>query len=511
MNSLEAYALDYFRYHGIHYLPGSDWLLSYSRIVLPLCQTEPAVAHAAVALGSLQRSFMTHDDGGAEHFRQALTQYNRSISSVQAYINTICKKRGCSNAAEMILVVTLLLFSFDILQGQDAAAAMHLRSGLKILFEQVKERAPPCHLPKDERIVALRVQPKSRVDILTQTFVRLDADLALIGGEDPYLFPICNQPMPLTFSSLEEAMVYLDVLEREIFHIWSAWFEVTETALISSRDDFMSLNEDMRDILTIASMRNESLEADLHLNQRAYKAREDLKHFKNALASIPIVSDDDPARILVDIHFFFLWVVVCTWRDSDEMEVDRFQDQFAYVLGRAEQYFAQQHAKQLQDLPSSPPVTFKSRPAAAVGTGMGQVLTVIIELCRDSVIRRRGIDIIRMMNMRGVYDSDYLASFYEAIVELEEGWAREIDPSLQNVRNLRAHQIPSQARIVECDISTVDAKAHYYSESTGQLVFAKYKRGDCDELEVEQRTFFVSRTSPGSSSYSESLTLLDTP
>lgn len=492
LTSSEGYALDYFRTRALEsLLPGSNWLLGWDQLILPLCQTEPAVVHATVALGSLGRALECEP---GDHMQMALVQYNRTIFTLRNSIEAL-HRNASTNAAELILTVCLLLFSFDTLQGNDAAAFLHLRNGLKILFEHA-ERTQSTSPTAGKRRVLLQTQPRSRMDLLAQTFIRLDADLATLQDQDPYLYATLSLPVPDVFKSLSEAMVHLDALERESYDIWGEWFAIAENKLRAECPGMVHLDEPTWDCLAMAYMDVESLSSSPELDRRAQELKQDLTSFMNALAFVPASHKFDAARALVDIHFFFLWALVCEWRDRDLMEIDRFEEQFGHMIHLIEQYLELQRLETLVNSPKSSPgllkLLWRTRPAAVMGTNVGVTLCLIVELCRTSVIRRKAVQLIRSMDMRGHFDGDFLASYYEAIIDLEENWARAIlgEPDLQN---LECHQVPAEARLIECDISDVDMPSPYYHCPVGQLVYAKHKNAESSEFEIGHRSFTVTR------------------
>ncbi|KXT10081.1 hypothetical protein AC579_1569 [Pseudocercospora musae] len=498
LTSSQGYALDYFRQRALEDLPGNNWLLNWDRLILPLCHTEPAIMHAAAALGALNRAMITDVLAQRqEHTQLALVQYNKTVFTLRSCIETLYKQDSATQA-ELVLTVCLLLFSFDVLQGNDTASFMHLRNGLKILFEHV-QRSQGKQASEEKRLVPLRVQPTTRMDILTQTFIRLDADLALLLDEDAYLFPTCSQPLPATFKSLDEAMVHLDALERKMNDIWGEWYTKAENDLREQRPDMAYLDEPAWDCLAMSFM-DKTLESYPNIMEKVVDVKHELLNFMNALAFVPATEDFDASRALVDVHFFYLWVVVCSWRDRDLMEIDRFEEQFRHVLSLIEKYLElQRPAVKVESPDSAPRSTRKTRPAATVGTSLGMTLCLIVELCRNSIMRRQGVALIRAMDMRGVFDSDFLGSYYDAVIDLEEDFARKIldEPHLVN---FEAHQVPAEARIIECDISDVGAPKPYYRSSLGTLVYAKYSASG--ELEVGHKSFNVTRLdtdSPGSS------------
>jgi hypothetical protein len=78
-------------------------------------------------------------------------------------------------------------------------------------------------------------------------------------------------------------------------------------------------------------------------------------------------------------------------------------------------------------------------------------LVIIVERCRDSLIRRRCINVLQRINLRGIFDTDYLVAYLQTIVEHEEGLARLVSHHLGP--DLRASDIPEAARVLEVVIS----------------------------------------------------------
>lgn len=208
----EAQAYDFFRFQTVNQLPGSSWTLSWQRLALETGHREPAITHAAIALGSLHRSLAAEviPAGGQDQQHFALSQYNKALGFVRRYIETLADG-ATSHDVEVVLLVSLLFFCFEILHGEDKRATLHLQTGLRILYERVRRldeyRASCSALQHDKRVVRMQTRPRTNMDVLLQTFVRLDGDLTIIGAEEPFLFPVCNERIPMVFYSIEEAMV----------------------------------------------------------------------------------------------------------------------------------------------------------------------------------------------------------------------------------------------------------------------------------------------------------------
>ncbi|KXT06997.1 hypothetical protein AC578_7262 [Pseudocercospora eumusae] len=112
---------------------------------------------------------------------------------------------------------------------------------------------------------------------------------------------------------------------------------------------------------------------------------------------------------------------------------------------------------------------------------------------RKSSIRRRCIELLRTINMQGVFDSWYLASFAQLVADLEEKRAREITCKPEGV-DLEASEVPEAARFVEIELSPVNYTEHrqsFYKGDMGRLCYV-YK-DEAGRLLADQAMFKVER------------------
>jgi hypothetical protein len=195
LSSVECQAFDFFRLETIKQLPGGSSDLLWERLALCMSANEPAVAHAVVALASLHRSF-TH--GGSDvldstQYQRALQYCNKAMSSMRGIIAVPSTTTHTQCDVEVLLILTLLLFSFEVLHGHWDRAALHLRSGLRVVYDNIHCQADQLQhqgLREDHarHAVLLRVTPCSNIDIMLRAFVRLDGD-SISGSEDGYVCP----------------------------------------------------------------------------------------------------------------------------------------------------------------------------------------------------------------------------------------------------------------------------------------------------------------------------------
>lgn len=269
MSPIETYAFDFFRLQTVKQLPGSSWTLSWEKLALQMGHHEPAVTHAAIALGSIHRALTFESFKGPagidpEQHQFALSQYNKSMGYIRQYIESL--DESCSDSdVEVVLIVSLLFFCFEVLHSEDARATMHLRTGLRILYERIRGSHPQSALFGDgetKRTVIMKVTPRSNMDVILQTFIRLDGDLTIVGEDEPYLFPVCRDKLPTSFYNLDEAMVHLDAIASKTHDFCRDIVCLADRELMANRSDFEMLDDGMRNCLACAASRTISLDAE---------------------------------------------------------------------------------------------------------------------------------------------------------------------------------------------------------------------------------------------------------
>ena len=181
-NDAESMALDFFRRATIHQLPcASSFEMPWERMVLDMMTQQPSIAAAASACASLHRTVSDLKDTSQEQF--ALQQHNKSLGLMRKYINDLQPNNTDADVI-VVLVACLLFFTYEAFAGQDAKAALHLRTGLKIIHERRRPAGNPLS-PSDRHIVVTTSKPKSLFDVLVQAFIRLDSDYTLTAHDDP--------------------------------------------------------------------------------------------------------------------------------------------------------------------------------------------------------------------------------------------------------------------------------------------------------------------------------------
>ncbi|PIA94923.1 hypothetical protein CB0940_08096 [Cercospora beticola] len=518
MSTYEAHAYDFFRTKTIHQLPGSSWTMNWERLALQAGHYEPAITHAAIALGSIHRAVSAASPGSSspptgspgamtDHVVDrdqrffALCQYNKALGLIRRYIEAL-GNGGTNRDVEVVLLVSLLFFCFEILVNEDDRATLHLRTGLRILYEKVRKldeyRSPAREVDvegQEKRVVRIQTRPRTNLDVLLQTFVRLDGDLTIVGDEEPYLFPVCHEKIPSSFFCLEEAMVHLDAIATAAHGVCRDIVMLADRELVMNRPEVDILDEDMRNCLACAYSRTISLPKEHQL--RLDKIKSDVNAWMAALACWSVTDDKEPALLLTQINFFYTWFLVMSWRDENEMLIDRFDSQFEHILALIEQYIhahggfvgQEDMVLQAEHFPTT-------RQAFTVGTDVVPCIGMIAYKSRNSRTRRKGLRLLRAINLAGVFDAHYLAAFGQAVCDLEEEHARAINNIPEGV-DLECHQVPEEARLVEIELGVTEPcemRSSFYKDDTGRLIYAYYKDLETRELAVAAKPFIVNRS-----------------
>ena len=181
-SNAESMALDFFRRATLHQLPcASSFEMPWERVVLDLVQQQPSIAAAASACASLHRA--VSDGTGRSQEQFALQQHSKSLSLLRKYISDL-QPNNTDSEVLIVLVACLLFFTYEAFAGEDAKAAFHLRTGLKIIHERRCPAGRPL-TPNDRHIVVATSKPRCLFDVLVQAFIRLDSDYTLTGHDDP--------------------------------------------------------------------------------------------------------------------------------------------------------------------------------------------------------------------------------------------------------------------------------------------------------------------------------------
>ena len=134
---------------------------------------------AIVALGCLHRSVLHESE--LELSQRAYDLYGKAMTSLRTKLYDVSHSRSDSGL-EIVLLCALLFACFATFSGQDEQVSLHLRTAFRILSNHsVCEQIEGT----DGYSVTLRSSARDNIDVIAHTLVRLDADLTMVGEDDP--------------------------------------------------------------------------------------------------------------------------------------------------------------------------------------------------------------------------------------------------------------------------------------------------------------------------------------
>ncbi|KAK3955302.1 hypothetical protein QBC32DRAFT_253555 [Pseudoneurospora amorphoporcata] len=173
-------------------------------LVLQICESEPAVKHAVLAVSSLHevmvRSAVAPYVDITDKQSFALFQYNKAISCLLDRMPDV-------DSRPLVPLLTCILFVFlEFMQVKDVESLIHLNQGHQILSEL--EQKP-----------SLRGNPEFAIirDYIVPMYTRISLTLLMIGG-DPTAIPVplkTSIVVPMTFETIDQVRYALhDFMEE---------------------------------------------------------------------------------------------------------------------------------------------------------------------------------------------------------------------------------------------------------------------------------------------------------
>lgn len=174
-----------------------------------------------VAIGSLTESKDVQLRGYTDEAVQmqifAVKRYGLALSSMSVGLSRLSSNEGPRKA----LIGCLLVCCFEWLLGNNLTALRHAGSGIKILRQWLRS-----YQGRNYKTGLCSPDPRVIEDELVQAFLRLDKQVATFG--DPETREVHKevldesnetvQNMPSIFSDVQEARLYLELLERRGIH-----------------------------------------------------------------------------------------------------------------------------------------------------------------------------------------------------------------------------------------------------------------------------------------------------
>lgn len=484
--------LDFFRLHTIKDLPGSNLGLPWSEIILSAVSSIPPVGHAVVALSCMHRTlFYSHGSPqlAPQSYASAFEAYHKAIVGLRKYTDETSE--ACyTTARETTLMVSLLLFCFEVLCGQKELALAHLEGALNLIWSEAEKVQP-----HNRRVLVLSSKSREWIDVLNHIFLRLASDWLVPGpiqssSQTWPLYAICSAKIPTSFQTHLEAFIHLDVLCSHLCTHYEDLYKRTERQLklqATSLDHnnthecvkrcwvaAVSLIPDEQDGSTIAK----------EVNQTVAAFRRWLAAFSSSIASNPRARP----MIMLEIQFLHAWISLHTLQDHDQSICDVMEEDLEKAMSLAEQYVfpgrTTPHGTDENLGSESPLPELGNRLALCVG--------LVIEKSRDSHIRWRGIQVLSALGFHGTFDTPYLVAYYTKVVEQEEMRARAVN--LNAGDTLLSRDVPTRARFRKtgiCSCRSHGGSGTFRKLHHGRMIYIEI--GDSGTLSAGVSKFQIER------------------
>ena len=500
MNENDRLAWDFFRKQTVVQLPGSFPSAGWLQTALQLSLQEEPIFQAMAAIGSVHRSHQRifHASWDAVTDRslkdQGLRQYSKAISSLQQFMN----RDGAlppQKSTEVVILACVLFVCYEVLQETAVTAVAHLRSGRRIIeqyggFDGSRSDPESARLALSSTRSALLAEVSIVFDALNRDYV--DADHSWQCPRPTLIRPHSTVGIPegTAFTSVAAASAHLNTLV-------SVTKDIRRELLRVVKDHSPSLDMPLAEQYCLDYCKTRTVDLTSHntLSVRISDAVKAHKVWLSAFDCLGKNSDEIDSRHAMrarTLHFVSHFTI-STCRDTRERLCDAWNDKFLEVLNLAEEYLA---------LPSEPSLygpqyktpEYKPQRTFALGTSLLPAIYLIAIKCRESRIRRRAIGLLSTANRQeGVSHSGVLAAFAQRIAEIEERQVAHLGGHATAAEDLRAEQIPEEARF--CDVVIVPAVKDQLSMA--KLIMARYAHESNGEVQmIEERCDLMTQAVP---------------
>ncbi|KAI9641246.1 hypothetical protein NHQ30_010046 [Ciborinia camelliae] len=386
----------------------------WDRIIMQAAHDESYVREMLVAIGSFTESKDVQLRGFADEAGQmrifAIKRYGLALRSMSVGLSKLETGEGTRKA----LIGCLLVCCFEWLLGNSITALRHAASGIRILRQWLRSYrrnyykaglcSPNCGMVEDE---------------LVQAFLRLDKQVAIFGEpitkeEHKEIIDESNetvQDMPSIFSDVNEARLYLELIERRTIHFGYLAGGDFPTERANSSTSIILAKNVLREDRESEVMYMKTLKDEMPQVLEKWKLAFDMFY-----SSIP-PSDKEQivgAKTLV-AHYAAMSVVMTIAPGFTPQDCEKQILGYQNVLALCEELL-----EELKDQRQHGNFKFDQ--------GVIMPLHIVARWCPDRTIRKRAIDLLRLYKssdgepMReGVWDSEAFAEWNECTLENKHG------------------------------------------------------------------------------------------
>jgi hypothetical protein len=373
-------------------LDGAFWRV----LVLQICQSEPAVRHAVLAVSSLHEGMvqatMTPYMNAEDRNSFALYQYNRAIACLLDQMRTV-------DARPLVPLLTCVLFvCIELMQSKNSESLLHLAQGRQILSQLGRKnptRNPEIDLIKQH---------------LVPMYTRLSLTSLMFGGE-----PV---EIPTALKTLTEVPMMFETIDEVRYALYDF---MDECLRFAKKTRMAKLSEISSDQMRAFEKEQDYLVRKLAKFNVAFSLYRSTKPRNGLVGSISLIQ--------IHMHTTFIWV--STALSQHETVFDDYVDTFSAIIPLATNFInslstpparPEQHAGG----PAGPaPTAADTRRFAAVFTFEMYIIAplyFVAAKCRHPMIRRAALDLLRRNPARreNLWRADVMAAIAERTMRLEE-------------------------------------------------------------------------------------------
>ncbi|KAJ9652589.1 hypothetical protein H2198_008158 [Neophaeococcomyces mojaviensis] len=394
LTNLEKRTWHHFQYRTALEVAGPFRSELWSSTILQLAQHIAPVKNALLALSNLHESYASSRESQPLLKYSAMQYYNKAI---QQLVKTCQTER----TYDALLLTCVMFCAIESLCGNFFQSLQHARSGLQIIAQ-----AHESSFPTNQQ--AITVVP----GLLTKSFFALQSQVVELGNSSIFrIFSSLNQDtkhIPDCFSSVEEALSWLEILINELLDFLDRFEELHRRSQTPGTDD-----------------------VDMCAVSGYYSFRSSLDRWDQAMSSI-----DDPlhiaditqhrAYLILKMHRSLIDVLLGTvCRDDDQF--DAHSADLEAMLNLAEAFLETYHpvlgprGKPTDSLTRAERHPTKMPPTFSMHMGIVPFLFLIAYKTKRSDLRNASLRLLRDCNRReGVWDSKWTYSLAKRIIEIKD-------------------------------------------------------------------------------------------
>ena len=378
----EMVHFDYFRAVCTEEFSGFFNATLWKQLVLRATYTEPYMLYAVIAIGALRRSQLDKScPVPISIFQYSMQQYNKAVGTLRQKISA-----GFTNWKNAILG-SLVFLAIEVLQGHELGALMHLQSAHAIL-KSLPSLRDHSNTPDLKPVNLSNIFTDDIEDLLT-AFTRLSVDQYLFHGSYGAI-SIDVPTLPPWFRSIQEAQTALNGIVAAMYFFLRGRKQDLKTLPSDPLPDKISAGQSkIQSVLQFwYNLFNDFIEKKTHVDIR-------VRHHANVLL----------------VQYLVAWIQISVYFFHSQMMYDTYLTEFEQIVNMTSAVVKADNESWMK----------LRGPCFTLDIAMAQPLYFVAFRCRDPVLRRRAIEVMKKVGREGIYTGRTVAKVATWIVDTEEG------------------------------------------------------------------------------------------